>query len=119
MDLNWTDIKIAIGADTGLPDSVLHLNAGMLILVLAAVAMRRVPWSLGPWLTVLVAETLNETYDLLQTKYKTDEGNFAASWHDMWMTMLWPTVILLVFPWLLRRWASSAGSADGFEQSLE
>ncbi|WP_230483578.1 hypothetical protein [Sphingomonas sp. Leaf21] len=101
--LDWTGDKGWIGQVTGLPDSTLHAHVGMAILVLAALAMRRAPWDWRCWLTVLVIETLNEFYDLLQPFYPTDEGNLAASWSDMWATMLWPTVILLTFRWLARR----------------
>lgn len=100
---NWTGDKSWIGQVTGLPDSTLHAHAGMAILVLAALVLRRKPWNWRCWLTVLVIETINEAYDLLQPFYPTDEGNLPASWFDMWNTMLWPTVILLTFAWLGRR----------------
>ncbi|MEK9210801.1 hypothetical protein [Sphingomonas sp. 2378] len=100
---DWTGDKSWIGRITGLPDSTLHVHAGMAILVLTALVMRRKPWDWRCWLTVLVIETVNEAYDLLQPFYPTDEGNLPASWSDMWETMLWPTVILLTFAWLRRR----------------
>lgn len=101
--LDWTGDKSWIGEVTGLPDSALHAHFGMAILVLAALILRRAPWDWRCWLTVLAIETANEVYDLLQPFYPTDEGNLAASWFDMWSTMLWPTVILLTFRWLARR----------------
>jgi hypothetical protein len=102
---DWTYDKVRIGELTGLPDDALHINAGMLILVLAALALRRWPWHWSAWLVVLVAETANEAYDLLQPYYPADEGNIRASLHDLWLTMLWPTIILVTFPLFARLWA--------------
>jgi hypothetical protein len=106
---DWTFDKMRIADWTGLADDTLHTHAGLLILVLAALLLRRPPWNWRPWLVVLGAELLNEAWDLAQPFYPSDEGNIAASLHDIWVTMLWPTVILLLYP-LFVRW--SARSAD-------
>ena len=50
---NWTGDKGWIGQITGLPDSTLHAHAGMAILVLSALLMRRKPWDWRCWLSVL------------------------------------------------------------------
>lgn len=100
---NWTLDKIDIAAFTGLPDDALHIHAGMLVMVLTAVLLRRAPWTFWPWFAVAVAETANELYDLFQPYYPTDEGNITASLHDFWMTLLWPTVILVLFSYFARR----------------
>ena len=49
-------------------------------------------------LAAVVAETVNEAYDLTQTWFPTDEGNLRASFHDFWLTLAWPTLILLLWP---------------------
>ncbi|MES2096920.1 MAG: hypothetical protein V4459_09175 [Pseudomonadota bacterium] len=100
---DWTFDKTAISNWTGLPADALHVLVGMLILVLAAIMLRRPPWHWACWLVVFVAEAANEAYDLLQTHYPADEGNIPASLHDMWLTLLWPTVIVLLFPIWARR----------------
>ena len=114
---DWTWAKTLLTLDTGVPDDALHLMAGMLILTLAALLLRRPPWTWGPWLAVVLAESANEAWDLT---HAADEGNWRDSWHDFWLTLLWPTVILLVY----RRWAPSPApvapaSADEVEQPLE
>lgn len=108
--MNWTYLKGAISDATGLSPDCLHIQSGLLILVLAAMILRRPPWTWQPWLAVLVAETINESYDLLQAVYPTDEHNIPASLHDFWLTMFWPSAILLVFPRL-------AGTQGVHEQS--
>lgn len=96
--LNWSFLKSDIDTITGLPDDALHVLAGMLVLLAAAYVLRRPPWTWQAWIVVLIAETINETYDLLQTVVLSDEGNLRASLHDFWLTLLWPTIILLTYP---------------------
>jgi hypothetical protein len=110
---DWTFDKIQIASWTGFSDDTLHTHAGLLILVLASLVYRRAPWTWRPWLTVLALELLNEAWDLMQPFYPSDEGNIPASLHDLWVTMLWPTVILLLFPLLYRHSAASADQPLG------
>ncbi len=100
---NWIYDKTRISQITGISPDALHVHFSMAILFGAALLFRKPPWNWRPWLVVLVLETANEAYDMLQTMYSTDEGNLRASWHDMWQTMLWPTALLIAVP-LLRRW---------------
>jgi len=110
---DWTFDKIQIAIWTGLADDTLHTHAGLLIVVATAFVLRRPPWNWRPWLAALVIELLNETWDLFQPFYPTDEGNIPASLHDIWVTMLWPTVVLLLFPLLARRGDRSAEQGTG------
>lgn len=95
---NWSMIKLDLGEIIGLPADALHVLSGMLVLTLAAYLLRRPPWTWRPWLAVVLAETVNEAYDLTQTLFPTDEGNFRGSLHDFWLTLAWPTLILLLWP---------------------
>ena len=100
---DWIYWKTYLSLWLDVTDDVLHIHVGLIILVAAALVLRRAPWDWRPWLVVVVVEAANELYDVFQTAYVTDEGNWSAAWHDFWLTMLWPTVILLAFPWLARR----------------
>lgn len=95
---NWSLAKTDLSTLTGLPDDALHILSGMLVLTVAAYVLRRPPWTWQPWLVTVLAETVNEAYDLLQTVYPTDEGNLRGSLHDFWLTIVWPTLILLLWP---------------------
>ena len=95
---NWSIAKVDLGKITGLPDDALHILSGMLVLTVAAYVLRRPPWTWQPWFAVVIAESVNEAYDLTQTLLPTDEGNFRASFHDFWLTLAWPTLILLLWP---------------------
>jgi hypothetical protein len=99
---NWTIAKTDLSRLTGLSDDALHVLSGMLILTLAALILRRPPWSWRPWLVTAIAETINELYDLTQTWFPSDEGNLRASSHDFWLTLAGPTLILLVYPYFVR-----------------
>lgn len=101
--IDWTQGKIALSMWTNVAADALHVIGGLTVMLAAAILLRRPPWHWLPWLVVLIVEGINEAYDLLQTHDPSDEGNIPASLHDLWLTMLWPTVILLVFPWVVRR----------------
>ena len=95
---NWSIAKTDLSKLTGLPDDALHVLTGMLVLTIAAYLLRRPPWTWRPWFVVVVAETINEVYDLTQVIFPSDEDNIRASLHDFWLTLAWPTLILLLWP---------------------
>jgi hypothetical protein len=98
---SWQICKAWLGVTTGLPDSTLHVVFGMLLLLLAAAVLRRAIWDWRPWLVVLVLELINEIYDMLNPA--SGEDRLTASLHDLWLTMLLPTVLLFVGGWIARR----------------
>ncbi len=80
-----------IGDGTGLPDAILHIHAGLAVLMLARLITGRSLGSFVPWSLVVLAEAFNEVMDRL---------NF-GSWRwedttaDILNTLFWPTVICL------------------------
>jgi hypothetical protein len=80
-----------IGDGTGLPDTLLHIHAGMAILMLARVVTRRSLATLVPLGVVLIAEAGNEIMDRI----------YFGSWRwsdtigDVANTLLWPAIICL------------------------
>ncbi|AJP71685.1 hypothetical protein [Sphingomonas hengshuiensis] len=109
----WQHCKAWLATATALPDSTLHALAGMLVLLAAAVVLRRVPWDWRAWGVLLALELANETYDMLNPA--SGEDRLGASLHDLWLTMLCPTLLVLLVPMLIRR----AASRDRVEQPLE
>lgn len=107
---DWIYWKSWLSLYLKMSDDMLHIHVGLMLLIAAALVLRRPPWHWLPWLAVATVEGANELYDVFQTAYSTDEGNWASAWHDFWLTMLWPTVIAITFPWLSRRAAQPAGS---------
>ena len=80
-----------IGDGTGLPDTILHIHAGMAVLLLARVVTRRSLGTLIPLCVVVVAEAGNEIMDRI----------YFGSWRwsdtlsDVANTLFWPAVICL------------------------
>lgn len=80
-----------IGDGTGLPDTVLHIHAGLAVLMLARLVTRRSLGSFIPLSVVVVAELLNEVMDRL----------VYGSWRwpdtlgDIANTLWWPTAICI------------------------
>lgn len=83
-----------IGDGTGLSDALLHIHAGMAVLVIARVATGRSLATFIPFAFVLAAEFANELLDYL---------HYGWRWHDTMLdvvnTLLWPLVISLGVRW--------------------
>jgi hypothetical protein len=85
---------------TGLGKDALHVYAGLTVFIVVRLAWRwRGGWIIA-WFAALALATTVEWLDMLA------EGSIAslqpdtAHWHDIWNTMVWPTVLLLVGRWL-------------------
>ena len=83
--INW------VGDGTGLPDTILHIHAGMALLMIARLITRRSFGTFIPWTVVAAGEAFNEIMDRM---------NFGSwRWDDTLLdianTMFWPTVICL------------------------
>ena len=80
-----------IGDGTGLSDTILHIHAGMLVLMVARVVTGRSLGSFVPLAVVVAAEAFNEIMDRL----------YYGSWRwtdtlgDIANTLFWPLVICL------------------------
>lgn len=99
----WAQYKLMLGDQLGLSPDVLHLHAGMLVLCLAALALRRSPLSWRPWLVLFVLECGNELADLMLDGMGSPEATLGAGLHDLVNTMFAPTLLLLVGWWQRRK----------------
>lgn len=80
-----------IGNGTGLPDTVLHIHAGLAVLMLARLVTGRSLGTLVPLSIVALAEAANEVMDRLTFgSWRWDD-----TLSDIAHTMFWPTVICL------------------------
>lgn len=80
-----------IGDGTGLPDTILHIHAGMAVLVLARIATGRSLGSLVPLAFVAAAELANEIMDRLHY----GSWRWPDTTADVANTLFWPVVICL------------------------
>ena len=81
---------------TDLAKDALHVHVGLLVFFAAALLLR---WPLGsgkPWAASLATALVGEIWDLTDMAVSGAVLELAANWHDIWNTMLWPTLITLL-----------------------
>ena len=92
--------KVSLVTATGLDKDALHIYVGMTVFLAVRLAWRwRGGW-LTAWLGVLAIACGGEWLDLTAEANHSAIQPDAAHWHDIWNTMFWPTVLLLVGRWL-------------------
>ena len=80
-----------LGDGTGLPDTIMHIHVGMVVLMVARIVTGRSLGSLVPLAVVVAAEAFNEIMDrLLFGSWRWPDTSL-----DIVNTLLWPTVICL------------------------
>ena len=93
-------LKLWLIDGTGLSKDALHVYAGLAIFVAVHMLWRWRRRGLAAWLAALAvalgAEWLDMQGETLRGALQPD----AAHWHDVWNTMVWPTVLLAVRRWL-------------------
>jgi hypothetical protein len=90
----WIGYKTRLVDFVGLTNDAMHVHGSILILFVSAVILRKRPDSIWCWLIVLAAELFNEYADL--KGMAPGEASIDASVHDLYNTMLWPTVLLVL-----------------------
>ncbi|WP_404371452.1 hypothetical protein AB5I39_03980 [Sphingomonas sp. MMS24-J45] len=107
--MDWGIFKRQMGEQLHISDDALHVHAGMAILILVALVLRRPPWNWRPLLVVAVIEAVNEIYDMRSLGVRpNNESALPDSIHDFVLTMLWPVVIAITWP-LFRRFLAERG----------
>lgn len=94
-NLDWQQIKDAIAAWTDLERDALHIYAALLAQVGSAMVLRRNLAHWGPWLAVLVLTVGGEMLDMYGDSL-VEDWEFDAALHDLWNTMLLPTLLLIL-----------------------
>lgn len=94
--MDWYAAKEWLEASSGLDMDALHVHAGILCQLAAALLLRRSLRSPWPWIAVLLAVLANEAYDLVYETWPNRDTQYAESVKDVWNTMLLPTLLVLV-----------------------
>jgi hypothetical protein len=94
--MNWFELKELVEAYTGLERDALHIHAALFLYLLAMGVFRQGRHSRIPWLVVLAIELANEAYDIWHNWGIDHALIFSTAGLDLWNTMLWPTVLLLI-----------------------
>lgn len=107
---------------TGLERDALHIHAALLLYILAMWVFRKNRKSRFPWLVVLGVELANECYDLARASGADPAVALSAAAKDLWNTMLWPTVLLLLgryTSWFRRPRESGEKLDRGFREDAD
>jgi len=88
-------MKSAVAGFTGLERDALHIYAALLIHIASAALLRRTLASPWPWLIVLLCALGNEWLDMNRDGV-IEAWEKDASLHDLWNTMLAPTILALL-----------------------
>jgi hypothetical protein len=95
--LSWLQAtKLQLIGLTGLSKDALHVYVALTLFFGSALAFG---WSLKswkPWAVVLAAALAGEVWDIRDRIVGKVPIEFADNWHDIWNTMFWPTVILIL-----------------------
>ena len=102
--MDWYRFKLFVSHASTLDMDALHVLVGFFGLLLVARVFHRPVTDRRPWLAVLGLELLNEWSDFYVERWPDVVRQYAEAANDIVLTMLVPTVLLLVGryrPWLL------------------
>ena len=128
MGIDPNDAKLQIVHGTGLAKDALHIYVGLTLFILFALTRQRRFASRLAWLLVMLITLTGEIVDYaveLRTGVGVDAG---AHWHDLWNTMMWPSLLFLLAHFVRLSPHRDApappdvlrdGSGDGADQTLE
>ncbi len=114
--------KLSIVSSVGLGKDALHIYFGLALFLAVRLVWRRRGGGLIAWGAVLVTACGGEWLDLQAEIGRSAIQPDAAHWHDIWNTMFWPTMLLIVGRWLEPRAdapAQAVISGENAERGLE
>ena len=92
--------KVSVIETSGLAKDALHIYFGLALFLAVRLVWRwRGGW-LVAWLAVLAMACGGEWLDMTAEAGRSAIQPDPAHWHDIWNTMFWPTILLLVGRWL-------------------
>jgi len=104
--------KASLVGATGLDKDALHIYFGLTLFLLVRLMWRwRGGWLIA-WAAVLAMAVGGEWLDLTREVSDAALQPDAEHWHDVWNTMFWPTVLLLIGRWLQPRPKSPGEASD-------
>ena len=114
--------KLSVVEATGLDKDALHIYFGMTLFLVVRLAWRGRGGWIAAWIAVLAMACGGELLDLIAEYTNAQIQPDAAHWHDIWNTIFWPTMLMLVGRWLPRKEAPASretGLGEHAERRLE
>jgi hypothetical protein len=103
MSTDFQSAKLMLIGGTGLGKDALHVHFGLAVFVAVRLLWRwRFGWLLA-WLAALTVTLGGEWLDVRGEALAGALQPDSAHWHDVWNTMLWPTVLAVLGRWLQPR----------------
>lgn len=96
----FEDRKLSIIEASGLGKDALHIYFGLALFLAVRLMWRwRGGWIVA-WLAVVAMACGGEWLDMTAEHSRSTIQPDVAHWHDIWNTIFWPTVLLLIGRWL-------------------
>ncbi len=114
----YQQVKLVLIDGSGLSKDALHVYGGMAIYLGMRLLVPRRRWV--AWAVVLVAALAGEGLDMRGEHLRGDLQPDTAHWHDIWNTLFWPTILVLLERWWPRREPApelSENAERGLEQA--
>ena len=80
----------------GLAKDALHIYVALTLFLGSAILFRWPLRSWKPWGVVAFAAVAGEIWDVYDTISQGMRVRPSANWHDIWNTLFWPTVLMLL-----------------------
>lgn len=110
---SWAEAKFVFEQSIPVGNAWIHLIVGPVIMVLAALVMRKPVASWRPWFVVLLLISLNEYIDLVVAIWPRREPRYGDSISDFLLTMAIPTLLLA-----MARFSASARERKSKKQGV-
>lgn len=111
MAWSWQEAKLFLRHSLAFSLDAVHVIAGVVVMVGAALLLRKPVSSPTPWLVVFALSCLNEIIDLFVQEWPHPGMAYGESMKDLLLTMLLPTLLLLTSRSFPRIYAARAVSA--------
>ena len=89
-------VKLWLVSHLHLAKDALHIHVALILFLGSAALFRWPEASWRPWLLVAAAAVAGEVWDLRDSLVYGTPIVLAANLHDIWNTLLWPSVLLLL-----------------------
>ncbi len=95
----FQDSKIYLVETLGLAKDALHIYVGLTVFFAVILIFRLPARDIRPLLAVICVALIGEVWDIYDTAQLGAPQDYAANWHDIWNTSLWPMAIFALARW--------------------
>ena len=108
---SWHEWKLFLERSAAFGLDAVHVIVGVLLMLAAALLLRKPLSSWWPWLVVLVSTFINEFIDLWVERWPSAAMQYGEGSRDLLLTMLLPTVLTVTGRWVPQLYQSRQSSS--------